>query len=70
MKKSHPFDKVSTQECSVKGCKKKLKLRIVQTLPNADKCYGHYQELDRKNPKFRKGKRIDRNPQPEAGADE
>jgi len=42
MKKSYPYNVLSDKKCSVSGCSKKLKLRIVEEHPKFDKCYKCY----------------------------
>jgi hypothetical protein len=39
MKKGYKHTDLSDKKCSTSGCNNRLKERIVQTYPKADKCY-------------------------------
>ena len=43
MKKTHRHDVLSDRTCSAPGCKKRLKLRLIEQRPNTHMCYEHCQ---------------------------
>jgi hypothetical protein len=47
-KKSYAFNVLSDKECAMPNCKKKLKKRIVEERPTADRCYKCYQETKKR----------------------
>jgi len=45
MKKSLPYDELSTKRCSHEGCRKLIKQRLVNQKLRVHLCYHHYKEL-------------------------
>lgn len=42
MKKSHRYNELSDRTCALVGCKKHLKIRLVETKTNLLFCYEHF----------------------------
>lgn len=57
MKKQHRFDELSDKVCSTPGCDRRLKKRIVELKPTADKCYRCFVREQQKRGKFMKSKK-------------
>lgn len=47
-KKSYAFNVLSDKECSMPNCNKKLKKRIAEERPTADRCYKCYQKTKKR----------------------
>jgi len=56
MKKSHPFNILSNVTCSIMGCHRRLKKRIVEHHPSHKVCYKHFKILKRKGWSTRRAK--------------
>jgi len=54
----HDFKVKSMVKCSIPGCKLFIKQNLIDRQPKADKCFGHYMELVRKNIFYKNGRRI------------
>lgn len=58
MRKPFKHNQTSSQVCDAPGCRRHLKLNLLDRIPNATKCYNHHMELVRGKANFKGGRRL------------
>jgi len=58
MKKPFTHKEVSSQSCIEQGCRRLLKKNLLAKNPSAIRCFAHHQEIVRKHPNYKHGRRL------------